>query len=71
MSHFTPGTQIQALDPASNRWRDAIIESDAPYPRGQCGGAYVFWDPLPSNMWESTGGWISERCIRPRPLVNA
>ena len=49
----------------TNTWRDCDIIRRTPkthnYPDG---GAYIQWNPLPVNSWESSGGWVSGRDLR-------
>jgi hypothetical protein len=68
-THFSPGTEVEALDPHTLCWRRGWVENDAPYRvRGRLisAGAYIRWRGV-KEQWESTGGWQPARCIRAVP----
>jgi hypothetical protein len=64
-NQFQVNQQIQARDPSSNAWRNAVVSKLAPY-RGKP-GYYINWDfPQPRKEWESSGGWTCEPMMRTR-----
>jgi hypothetical protein len=71
VKHFNPGDKVEVMERPPDGWRSAIVDKDAPYPHGNTGGAYVFYDPLPGTdpvtcVRLSSGGWYPENHIRPR-----
>ena len=64
-SKYTAGSPVLARD-SSGLWRPAIIMRPAPYPNGNCDGAYIQWTDLPSPCpsYISTGGWASGFSIK-------
>lgn len=65
-TQYWSGQPVTAREYGQEKWRPARVTKPAPYPNGNCDGAYIVWTdmPTPRPMWLSEGGWQPAHSIR-------